>query len=1047
VTRYREDAVLDHYGIFFYLKNMTDNHIWSATYAPLNILPENYEVIFTSDKASFKRMDHQIETISEIVVTSGDHAEVRRIRLVNHGDQSTDIEITSYFELVLTSQNADLAHPAFSNLFIETEYLASHRSLIAHRRPRSDADNKLWIATTLVGDQHTLDEVQYATDRMAFIGRSRNVSNPQAVVRGKPLTNSIGPVLDPIFSLRTKVRLDAGETSQLYFVTSLAESKEALNNLIEKYAVAETCETAFWLALTRSQVESKYLNLKPDEMQLYQEMISHIVYLSPLRKKAAAAIKANRKGQSDLWAFGISGDKPIILVTLDKTEEVTILYDVLKAHEYLRLKDVQVDLVILSNEESSYFNPLTTLITDLVLSRQTHDVMSRPKDVYILGINHLTEGDLTLLNAAARMTFNGKGDTLEEQVRILNERPIEKRLKAEDKANPILPFIQVTKQDESELRYFNGLGGFNVDGNEYVIKLEKDQTTPAPWINVIANPNFGFLASESGGGYTWYMNSRENKISPWSNDPVVDSPGEVLYLSDETGKAWSITPQPIREDTPYTITHGFGTTEYRHNSHGIRQHLLQFVPLDDPIKLSVVTLSNMSDQARTITCTYYLSPVLGVDRQVTAMHIVTSRLENGAMTMTNPYSMDFKGKIAFLDASIEERSMTGDRNEFFGNGSLDAPEALKYESLSNTIGAGLDPVAALQVHVHLEGHETKTLTFMLGMSDTLESVNALTNHYRAQEHVDDSLKEIKDFWHDKLTTIHVETPDSATNFMLNGWLPYQVISCRLWARTAFYQAGGAFGFRDQLQDALALLILWPQVAKEQILKHAAHQFVEGDVMHWWHEPQGKGTRTRISDDLLWLPYVVSEYIRITGDASILDNQVPFVSADILNVSEEERYCQPTPADGSATLYEHCKRAITHALKFGVHGLPLIGTGDWNDGMNTVGNQGKGESVWLGWFMSDTLKKFAALCDPTDAAEYLRISHRLIVDIEANAWDGNWYKRAYFDDGTALGSASNRECRIDSLAQTWAVIAQEEKTERAKKAMQSLEEDLVVRDKG
>jgi cyclic beta-1,2-glucan synthetase len=1047
ITRYREDAVLDHYGMFFYLKNLSDNSIWSATYAPLNRMPDKYEVLFTPDKAAYKRMDNQIETTSEIVVTSGDHAEVRRIRLVNHGDQSTELEITSYFELVLTSQNADLAHPAFSNLFIETEYQASHHSLIAHRRPRSDTDHKLWIATTLVSDLHRIDEVQYETDRMAFIGRNRDLKNPQAVLRSKPLTNSVGPVLDPIFSLRAKVRLEPGKTTQLYFVTSLAESKEALSNLIEKYAVAETCETAFWLALTRSQAETRYLNLKPDEMQLYQEMISHIVYLSPLRKNIAAAIQANRKGQSDLWAFGISGDNPIILVTLDRTEEVTILYEVLKAHEYLRLKDVQVDLVIVSNEESSYFNPLTTLITDLVLSRQTHEVMSRPKDVYILSANSLTEGDMTLLTAAARMTFNGKGDTLEEQVRFPVQKMIEKVMKTEDKTDPIRPITLIPELDESELRYFNGLGGFNAEGNEYVIRLEKDQTTPAPWINVIANPNFGFLASEAGGGYTWYMNSRENKISSWSNDPVTDPPGEVLYLSDETGDAWSITPRPIREDTPYTITHGFGTTEYRHDSHGISQRMIQFVPLEDPVKLSVVTLHNPSDQVRTITCTYYLRPVLGVDTQDTSMHIISSRLDNGALTMSNPYSMDFKGKIAFLDASIEERSVTGDRSEFFGEGSLQAPDALRYESLSNTTGAGLDPAAVIQVHVRLEANETRTLTFQLGMSDDLDKVRSLTRRYRDQDQVDASLEEIKTFWQHLLTTIHVETPDSATNFMLNGWLPYQVISCRLWARTAFYQAGGAFGFRDQLQDSLALLTLWPQTAKEQILKHAAHQFVEGDVMHWWHEPQGKGTRTRISDDLLWLPYTVSEYVRVTGDASILDVEVPFISADVLNEFEEERYCQPLPATGTATLAEHCKRAITHALKFGEHGLPLIGTGDWNDGMNTVGNKGKGESVWLAWFMSDTLKKFAQICDPDDCEEYLRLSRRLIADIEAHAWDGNWYKRAYFDDGTALGSASNRECKIDSLAQTWAVIAQDQKTDRAKKAMRFLEEDLVVRDKG
>ncbi len=1046
ITRYREDSLLDHYGMFFYLKNYTDNTVWSSTFAPLNKLPDTYEVTFTPDKVAYRRIDKGIETLSEIVVASGDHAEVRRIRLANHTDKSAEIEITSYFELVLTGQNADLAHPAFSNLFVETEYQSANHSLIAHRRPRSDADNRLWIATTLVCDHPLIESVQYETDRMAFIGRNRSLSNPHAINRSKPLCNTVGPVLDPIFSLRGKVRLEPGKTTQFYFVTTLAQSKESLINLIEKYALVETCETAFWLALTRSQVETRYLNLKHDEMQLYQEMISHIVYLSPLHRRAAAAIQANDKGQSDLWAFGISGDRPIILVTLDRTEEVAILYDVLKAHEYWRLKDVQVDLVIISNEETSYFNPLTTLITDLVLSRQTHEVMSRPNDVFILSANTLKKGDMTLLIAAARMSFNGKGDTMEEQVRRILVKPIEKILKGEDKGNPLPVLPHVMLNDEPDLRYYNGLGGFSVDGNEYIIRLEKDQTTPAPWINVIANPNFGFLAGESGGGYTWYMNSRENKISPWSNDPVSDPMGEVLYLSDEAGKAWSVTPQPIRDDSPYQITHGFGYTEYKHSSHGIDQTLLQFVPLADPIKLSVLTLRNLSDQERTITCTSYVSPVLGVDRQETAMHIITKKEENGLLTMTNPYNMDFRGKIAFMDSSTIERTMTGDRREFFGTGSLEHPDVLQCTSLSNNTGAGYDPCAAIQIDVHLEPHETKTLTFMLGMSDSLESVGSLSESYRNIDKTMAALQEIKDFWVKKLTTIHVETPDSATNFMLNGWMPYQIISCRLWARTAFYQAGGAYGFRDQLQDALAIVNIWPQAAKEQILKHAAHQFVEGDVMHWWHEPQGKGTRTRITDDLLWLPYVVSEYVRISGDKSILDSKVPFVSADVLNEFEEERYCQPTITEKSATLLEHCRRAIAHAMKFGVHNLPLIGTGDWNDGMNTVGNKGKGESVWLGWFMSDTLKKFA-VCDPTHAEEYLRISQKLITDIEANAWDGNWYKRAYFDDGSALGSASNRECRIDSLAQTWSVLAQDTATERAKTAMRYLEDDLIVRDKG
>lgn len=1049
ITRYREDSVLDHFGMFFYIRNTASAKVWSSAYAPLNVLPENYEVLFTPDKVAYKRTDDMIETTTEIVVASGDHAEVRRIKLKNLSDEAVDLEVTSYFEVVLAAQNADLAHPAFSNLFMETEFDPQHRSLIANRRPRSDSDNRLWIANTLISENQQRGDMQIETDRMAFIGRDHSLADPQVITQNKPLSGSVGPVLDPIFSMRSGVHIEPGKTTHLYYVTTLAESREALVDLVEKYSNTETCEAAFWLALTRSQVETKYLNIKADDMQLYQEMISSILYISPLRRNVENAIRSNTKGQPDLWPYAISGDKPIVLVTLSKAEEVPILFEVLKAHDYWRLKDLQVDLVIVTNEENSYTNPLTTLIKDIVGSRQTHDVMNRQKDVFILNTNTMLQGDMTLLYAVSRMVFKGNLGTMEEQMMIATSKISEKLLKLPEGERLIPNLTEPSSVDENDLQFFNGLGGFSKDGSDYVIHLEQDKTTPAPWANVIANPDFGFLVTESGSGYTWGTNSREFKLSPWSNDQVSDTPGEVIYLSDEAGLTWSITALPIRESEPYNIKHGFGYSEFNHTSHSISQSLIQFVPVDEPLKLSIVTLKNLSDSPRTIHCTYYMRPVLGVNPSDTAMHIVTAQNEFGTLTVLNPYNTDFPSKTVFMDVSIKERTVTGDKREFFGKGNLSMPESLRYQQLSDTTGAGFDPCAAIQVEIKLDAHQSKEFSFLLGASDDPRQIEEICAKYQEQLNVRNSLDEVASFWHRKLTTIQVKTPDSSMNIMLNGWLMYQVIACRLWARSAFYQSGGAFGFRDQLQDSLAIAAVWPEITRKQLLKHAAHQFTEGDVMHWWHEPQGKGTRTRISDDLLWLPYVTSEYIRITGDIDILNVQVPFVSAETLSEVEDERYCKPSVTEETASLYDHCVRAIEHSMKFGVHGLPLIGTGDWNDGMNTVGNKGKGESIWLAWFMSDTLNKFAAQCctDVDQAKKYSDFSQQITSDIEKNGWDGNWYKRAYFDDGKALGSANNRECKIDSLAQTWAVIAGTGNLDRAKRAMKSMEDYLIVRDKG
>ncbi|SEW26826.1 GH36-type glycosyl hydrolase domain-containing protein [[Clostridium] fimetarium] len=1047
ITRWREDSTLDSFGTFFYLRNVSTDYIWSATYAPLNVLPDKYEVIFQPEKITFKRQDREIETMTEVVVASGDDSEIRRISLKNNGKKTCEIELTSYFEVVLAPQAADIAQPIFSNLFIETEFNQEKGCIIAKRRTRAETEEGFWIANSVIQEGGIVKNIQFVTDRMQMIGRGNTAKHPISIGRNRPLMNSVGPVLDPVMCMRVKVKVEPGKTVKLSFVSVVAESNETLMLLVDKYASADAIEGAFRLALTRSQIETKYLNMSITEIELYQNLISHILFISPMKKIYEDFILKNSKGQSSLWKYSISGDIPIVLVVLKSSNKVKILYQVLKAHEYWRSIDLKVDLVILNEEENSYSSPLQSLISDIVLSSQTHNIIENPEDIYMLEKNKMQPEDVNLLYAVARIVLVGDEDTIEAQVDKKNVM----MLPGVKEFNGQEAEFEKTVLEEQELIYFNGLGGFNLDGDEYIIKLEGEHHTPAPWVNVIANPEFGFVVSESGSGYTWNQNSRENKLTPCSYDVVSDGPGEALYISDdETGNNWTATALPIRESEPYTIKHGFGYSIFEHISHGIEQRLTQFVPVNDPIKITIANLTNKSKIARNLTLTYYVRPILGVSDQGTAMHIKTSIGESGAFLIENPYNEDFGGRICFVDSSITKRSVTGNRKEFFGNGDMSEPECLARKGLSGETGIGMDPCCAIQVKITLEPGESRDIIFLLGMTSDIFKANELIQRYTKAEKATEALIEVKQNWKDKMNVLQFKTPDCSMDIMLNGWLLYQILSCRLWARSGFYQAGGAFGFRDQLQDCLSIAGIWPEIAREQILLHAKHQFTQGDVQHWWHAPQEKGIRTRCSDDLLWLPYVTAEYIRLTGDEDILEEQVTFLEEAPLMENESERYGKSNVSLDTASLYEHCLRAVDASLKFGKHGLPLMGTGDWNDGMNTVGDKGFGESVWLGWFLVSVLKIIAPICtkmgDTERAEKYNEIRNKVTQAIE-NAWDGNWYRRAYFDNGQILGSEKNIECKIDSIAQTWSVISGEGEPRRSMQAMNSLEEYLINREEG
>lgn len=1052
VTRWREDAVRDNWGSFVYLRDVRSGMVWSAGYQPVTRQPQSYEVAFAEDKADFHWTDAGITTHTEIIVSPEDNAEVRRIQLTNNSARVREIELTSYAEVVLAPPAADAAHPAFSNLFIETEFIAAENALIARRRPRSSKDAPVWGVHVVVVEGETIGAVQYETDRGRFLGRGHHPGAPVAVMEDRPLSNTTGAVLDPVFSLRRRVRLQPGETARITFSTAVARTREEALVLADKYHDAAIFEREARLAWTKAQVEMRHLNLDAEEAHLFQRLAGRVLYSDSSLRPRPHVLALNTKAQSGLWPYGISGDLPIVLVRVSKPEDLSMVRQLLRGHEYLHFKGLAIDLVILNDHPPSYIQSLQDELQTLLRTSGLQALQDKPGGVFLRRADLMPEADRILLHAVARVVIVTERGTLEDQ---LVRRPAEVELPA--RFEPRAPSRSYPEPSVAlpELSFFNGLGGFDHGGREYVTVLGEGQWTPAPWANVIANGHdFGFQVTETGAGYTWAANSRENRLTPWSNDAVSDPPGEMIYLRDEeTGTTWSPTPLPIREPEPYTVRHGQGYTVFEHTSHGIAQELLLFVPLDAPVKISLLRLRNRTERRRHLSVTSYNELVLGVQRGASAPYIITSiDEETGAIFARNPYNNEFAHRVAFADTSERQSAWTCDRKEFLGrNGSLERPAALRRRHLSGRDGAGLDPCAALQTMIELAPGEVRELVFVLGQTETIEEARAVTTRYRKPAVVNQEFERVVSFWDELLGTIEVETPDTAMDTILNRWLPYQTLACRVWARSAFYQSGGAYGFRDQLQDVMALVYCRPEIARRQIVLASARQFKEGDVQHWWHPPTGRGVRTRFSDDLLWLPYVTSFYVHKTGDASVFDETVPFIEAPLLAEGEDEAYTQPVVSEEQASVYEHCLRTLERSLAVGEHGLPLMGSGDWNDGMNRVGNLGRGESVWVGWFLYNTLDWFAPFCEARGdferARRYREHMSKLKQALEEHAWDGDWYRRAYFDDGTPLGSVQNEECRIDSIVQSWSMISGAAPPHRAARAMTAVEEYLIRRGDG
>lgn len=1048
LTRWRSDVTSDSWGSFVYIKDMDTENIWSTTFQPTLFEGLAYSTSFKPDIARIKRREFKLETLTEVVVSPEDNAEVRLITLANLSTKSRHIELTSYLELVLAPHATDRAHPAFNKMFIETEALPEMSALIAYRRLRSPEDPQIWVGLVFTCSHLTLNSFQYETDRCKFIGRGKTLKQPDSLY--EELSNTTGTVLDPIFSLRTQIFMEPSQRVQVSFVLVAADNREKVVELIKKYRDMSSTHRALEMAWTHAQLELRHLRIHLEEAQLFQKLAGRILYPHAQLRPPTERLRRNVLNQSHLWAHGISGDLPIVVVSIADAHDIDFVKQALAAHAFWTLRGLKTDLIILCEEATSYSNPLFERLQILIRSQLYHSPIDQPGGIFLRSTDKIPEDELTLIFAVASVNLIAARGSLRQQIVSPLPAPttppmLHPDLNVQEELSRPLPFM--------ELPYFNGIGGFTPDGKEYVLYLGPNTHTPAPWINVIANPSFGTMVSETGLGTTWFGNSQTNRLTPWSNDPVLNPISDILYIRDEQlGTYWTPTPGPIRELDAYRTRHGQGYSRFEHNSHGIEQDLIVFVPVDDqgglPLRIQKLTLTNKSSHPRQLSITSYLEWVLGTNKEETQIHVMTEwDLESQSLFAFNRYHKDYGSHVAFASATPHANSFTSNRTEFLGrNHNTSNPAALKRKGLSGFAGTATDPCAALQVLIELAPDEKQEIIFVLGYAPSIDVARELIFKTRDQAWVEQTYQSTLSYWDQLLEKVHIETQELFLNFVLNRWLVYQNLSCRIWGRSAFYQSSGAFGFRDQLQDVMALLYIAPEIARDQILKAAAHQFIEGDVQHWWHPPSNGGVRTRITDDLLWLPFVTAQYVRVTKDTGILDEVIPFIKGELLKPDQHEAYFIPEISDEKGSLLEHCRRAIHKGITSGPHQLPLIGGGDWNDGMNRVGILGKGESVWLGWFLIHVLNDFADLLEIVNEGEggesFRAQARRLAENIEANAWDGEWYRRAYFDDGTPLGSKEDLDDRIDSISQSWAVISQAGNPERSTRALEAVEKQLV-----
>ncbi len=1047
LTRWQEDPTRDNWGTFIYVRDLDSGKFWSVTPQPTGCQFDRYEAQFSQGVAEFQATRKDIQVHMRVAVSSEEDVELRRLVVSNRSNRERHLDITTYAEVAMLNGLNASEQPAFNGLFINVETLPAKAAVICTRRTRSPQENwPLFFHGMIVHHLPVSEGVSYENDRSRFLGRGRTTANPAAM--SDDLPDACGLTLDPVMAVRRTITLKPGESVTLDAFWGVAPDRVAALSLLDRYCDSHLATRVFELSRMHSQIMLHELQATEANAQLFGRMACFLAYANSRLRARASLISRNRKGQSALWAYGISGDLPIVLLRVSDPGSLELVRQMIQAHAYWRNKGLPVDLVILSEAYAGYRHSLLDSIIGLVNVGPEAKALDQPAGIFVRNVAQVPEDDSLLLQAVSRIVLRDRAGTLSEQ--------LDRQVLAQWEHLPLKPTrgpertTQATGQlPHRELMFFNGMGGFTTDGREYVVVMEPGVVTPAPWVNVLANPNFGSVVSESGAAYTWYQNAHEFRLTPWYNDAVSDVSGECFYLRDEeSGIFWSPMPAPARGRTAYVSRHGLGYSAFEHNEEGIFTETFTYVAPEAPLKFFAVNIRNLGSRNRRLSLTGYVEWVLGESRQRNAMH-VTNRLDpqTGAIFASNAFGQDFSGAVAFLHCNHPHRTITSRRTEFMGrNGSPAAPAAMKRKELSNRVGSGADPCAAIQAYVDIPPGEQAHVVFVLGAADNEHQARTMLAQYGNVDGARRVLEEVWEFWKHNLGGIYVETPDASVNLLVNHWLPYQTLASRLWGRSGFYQSGGAYGFRDQLQDSLAMLYECPWLTRQQLILSSGRQFQNGDVQHWWHPPSGRGVRTRISDDFLWLPYAVCRYVSVTGDTGILDEQALFLEAPPLEPGEESHYDMPRVSDRGATLWDHCVRALDRGLRYGTHGLPLMGSGDWNDGMNRVGQEGAGESVWLAFFLHDVLVSFAKLAQKrgdNEYAEKCRLeAHGLGERIDASAWDGNWYLRAFFDDGRPLGSSQNTQCQVDLLPQAWAVISAAADPYRARQALRASLERLV-----
>ena len=1057
VTRWRDDATRDASGAFCYLRDPATGKVWSTTFQPTTQPADAYEMQALPGLFRVVRRDGDISVETTIAVAPSADVELRRMRLSSRAMSGSALTLTSYAEVVLGSAASDADHPAFEKLFVQTEVDADTQTILCTRRPQKPEDKRVWMFHALVADVVPLSAVSFETDRARFIGRGRSVADPVALANDEPLSGTTGAVLDAVVALRYPLRLSPNQTTTVTLVTGTADSRDACLALAAAYCTDQDVDSAIASAETFAREALEKSRTMSEEALVYARLASHMLYVNGDLRARADVLLRNGLGQSGLWAHAISGDLPIAFVSVSDVASIDLAATLAKAHAYWQAHGVVTDLVIVDDggdRQPELHDRLATLVAEVGAGTD------KKGQIFLLKGNSLPDADRVLLQSVGRISLSDRDGPIAAQLAKLDLGAASSTafLKESDTPPPwhsSKPSMRAHPREP--LQFDNGVGGFSADGREYVVTVSRDAMTPMPWLNVLANPTFGSIVSESGSASTWSENAQLFRLTPWSNDPVSDPSTEAFYVRDEdSGRFWSPTLLPRVDGggaAPYVTRHGFGYSVFEHIEDGVASSLTIHVAIDAPVKFMALELRNQSTRARRLSVTGVVDWVLGGQVETSRQHVTTSVDEAfGALLAVNPYNADFGGRTAFFDAEADAAtiSFTGDRASFLGaHGSTAQPAAMRQSRLDGVVGAALDPCAAIRVPFGLAAGESRTIVFRLGAGTTADEAHALVARCRGPQAAADSLDAVRQHWQRTLGVLQVSTPDKALNLLANGWLVYQVLACRVWARTAFYQSSGAFGFRDQLQDVMALVHAAPAQVRAHLLLAASRQFPEGDVQHWWHPPSGRGIRTRVSDDYLWLPLVACHYVQVTGDAAVLDEPVHFLQGRLLKDGEESNYDLATATPETATLYEHCRRAIVNGLRFGAHGLPLMGTGDWNDGMNRVGVKGQGESVWLAFFLSFVMTRFvevaAARGDQAFVDRCASEAARLRDAIDTHAWDGDWYRRGWFDDGSPLGASANAECRIDSIAQSWAVLSGTGNAQRARAAMNSLDTHLVSRE--